>query len=322
VQQLNVHDYYDLGKKIDNIEREIAKAGNNATPKRALAWLLFILKWQLSAIVKEPCALLPASQRAATTVIKAINQLIPEDVEEVFEIDKDQVIQHYQLTSLGSKFTDFETVLKNDMPEMSTFAVAQIGIYRTEDLINKSYLQVAEDLRPLLMPLALKDISEAGKCLAFRVPTAAAFHLSRAIETGMNQYYEALTGKPYDLPDAARNWGAKTEALKKAKADEKITEFLVHIRKAYRNPITHPDVILEPHEAFNFFSQSMGVISIMLAAVKALHDERQLLLPGLGDGGLGGIYAAAVAGTEALTDVRSGDEEDPLGLEEGATETA
>jgi hypothetical protein len=54
MQQLNVHDYYDLGKKIDNLEREIAKAGNEDVPKRSIAWPLFILRWTLSGIVKEP----------------------------------------------------------------------------------------------------------------------------------------------------------------------------------------------------------------------------------------------------------------------------
>jgi len=171
--------------------------------------------------------------------------------------------------------------MKNDMPEMSTFAVAQIGIYRTENLINKASLQIDESLRPVLLPLALNDVTEAGKCLAFRVPTAAAFHLSRAIETGMNQYYEALTGKPFDLKDAARNWAIKTDTLKGVGADEKITEFLVHIRKAYRNPITHPDVILEPSEAFNFFSQAVSVISMMLEAVKVENEKKQPMLKGL-----------------------------------------
>jgi hypothetical protein len=42
VQQLNVHDYYDLGKKIDNIEREIAKAGSDDYPMRGIARPLFI----------------------------------------------------------------------------------------------------------------------------------------------------------------------------------------------------------------------------------------------------------------------------------------
>ena len=313
VQQLNIHDYYDLGKKVDQMEREIAKVDAPVLAS-SLAWPLFLLRWNFLGLLQEPCALLPASQRAARAVITAIEKSIGHDIDAIFNL-KDEMLQPYQLNQIATSITDFETVLKNDMPEMSTFAVAQIGIYRTEDLINKAYFQITEDLRPYLMPLALSDVTEAGKCLAFRVPTAAAFHLSRAIETGMNQYYEALTDKPFELKDAARNWGTKTNALVSAGADGKITEYLVHIRKAYRNPITHPDVILEPTEAFNFFSQSIGVISMMLGEVKALEEKKQPMLPGLSDG-LGGWHEAA---TYALGGVRHDNEENSLGLEAGTT---
>lgn len=267
MQQLNVNDYYDLGKAIKELEADIAKLDDKGELK-SIVWSMIMARWQLGKILAEPCALLPSSQRAAKSAVDAITRLVPEDINEA--IATTETVYSWQLNSVVSALKNFETVLQNDMPEMATFAVAQIGIYRTESLINKPYLQITDDLRPLLLPLALRDVTEAGRCLAFSVPTAAAFHLSRAIETGMNQYYEALAGKPFNLKDATRNWAIKTQALKDAGADEKITEFLAHIRKAYRNPITHPDVVLETNEAFNFFPQAISVISLMLQAVKLL----------------------------------------------------
>jgi hypothetical protein len=278
VQQLNVNDYYDLGKAIDQLEREVAKIENEVELK-SIVWSMFMVRWHFQKILSDPCALLPSSQRAAHSVVSSISSFVPDDVSEAFAVS--DRVQAWKLSSVTGALKNFETVLQNDMPEMSTFAVAQIGIYRTENLINKAYLQIDESIRPLLLPLALNDVTEAGKCLAFRVPTAAAFHLSRAIETGMNQYYEALTGKPFALKDAAKNWAIKTQALKDARAEEKITEFLVHIRKGYRNPITHPDVILEPTEAFNFFPQAISVISMMLEAVKDIKEKNQPMLSGL-----------------------------------------
>jgi hypothetical protein len=318
VQQLNVNEYYELGKQINSIERLVVDTSNSVSLS-SIAWSMFLARWKVQTILVEPCALLPASQRAANGVIAAINILIPEEVEDIFKIEKTEQVYPWQLSRVTDAINSFETVLKNDMPEMSTFAVVQIGIYRTEDLINKSNLQIDESVRGHLLDLASKDIVEAGKCLAFRVPTAAAFHLSRAIETGMNQYYESLTGSPFGLKDAARNWAVKTKALVEAGAEEKITEFLVHIRKSYRNPITHPDEILESSEAFNFFPQSISVISMMLAAVKAIDDQKQLTLPGLGNG-LGVTYAAEL-GALALGSVRSDNEENPLGIEAGTPET-
>ena len=137
MQQLNVYDYYELGKKVDEIVREIAKDG--PLPKTSIAWPLFLLRWHFNGMLTEPCALLPASQRAAKNVTQALSAVLPDQVEEVFKIDKDEILLPYQAHQIAEAIKDFETVLKNDLPEMSTFAVAQIGIYRTEDLINKSY---------------------------------------------------------------------------------------------------------------------------------------------------------------------------------------
>ena len=293
MQQLNVHDYYELGKANEEIENAASRAEGPILLK-SIVWSLFVARWKYNTILSAPCALLPASQRAAHAVTNAISAVVPQIVEKIFAIDADATLTPYTVGTITGAIKNFETILKNDMPEMSTFAVAQIGIFRTEDLISKSYLQVDDGIRSLLQPLALNDITEAGRCLAFGLPTAAAFHLSRAIETGMNQYYEALAGRPFDLKDAARNWAVKTTALADSGADVKITEFLVHIRKAYRNPITHPDVILDPGEAFGFLSQAISIISLMLEAVKKISEEKQPLLGGLYDPDLSALLAAGV----------------------------
>jgi hypothetical protein len=298
MQQLSVHDYYDLGKKLNHLERIIGDAEQPIEAK-AIVWQMFIARWTLRNLLGEQCALLPSSQRAAKTIIKEIDSQVPQDFEQMFNDEvKNRIFQPYQLSGIKSAITNFETILKNDMPEMATFAVAQVGLFRTEDLINRSHLGIEEDLRSLLPELAKQDIIEAGKCLAYRVPTAAAFHLSRAIETGMNHYYETLAGKPFDLNGASKNWAVKTDALKKAGAEQKITEFLIHIRKAYRNPITHPDVILEPGEAFAFFPHAVSVISMMLAAIKELRKNEQPVIAGLFEMNLGSAMLEAGLGDE------------------------
>lgn len=270
MQQLNVHDYYDLGKKIADLESKINAAGFNTLAKSSIAWPLYLLRWSFKSLLKEPCALLPASQRSAKKIIKQLDNLVPDDVQEIFAFEKSDIFQHYELSGLAATFKDFETVLKNDMPEMSTFAVAQIGILRTDDLINSAYRQINETLQSELEKKAKDDIIEAGKCLAFRVSTASAFHACRAIETGIDQYYAALTGKPYAVSanGGNNNWGAKIIALEKEKADSKVTEFLTHIRKQYRNPVAHPEVVVDEHEAVDLFIASLSAISMMLGATK------------------------------------------------------
>jgi hypothetical protein len=281
VRQLNVNDFYTLGKQCEVVS-EIIGDNESETPLPKLIWPLFWTRHTLVALLSEPCALVPSSKRAAEALVNSISSVIPTDLDEIFALDKEQVKRPWELAGVVSSIKRFETVLSNDMPEMSTFAVNQIGIFRTDALIDKAYMQISEPLRDYLMDLARDDINEAGKCLAFRVSTASAFHLSRAIETGMDNCYYVLTGREFAEKESNRNWGKKTEALVDAGAALKITEFLTHIRKAYRNPITHPNQILDEHEALNFFGPAMSAISMMLMEVKRLMDTNQTpLLEGL-----------------------------------------
>jgi hypothetical protein len=290
VQQLSVNDFYLLGKRIDGLEKELKTEA--PIPLSRLMWHMFSVRNLLTTVLTEPCTLLMSSQRAARGVITRINNFIPEEFEEIVLVDQTRACQTWELSGVSSALTTFETVLSNDMPEMSTFAVGQIGILRTDDLIHRAYRQIAEPLQPLLQEKAKADIIEAGKCLAFRLSTACAFHACRAIEAGIDQYYEILAGKPYKIsPNGGNNnWGAKTEALVQANADQKVTEFLTHIRKQYRNPVTHPEVVVDEHEAVDLFVAALSAISMMLGATKLIAEKNQPILPGLGDG-LGEWYA-------------------------------
>lgn len=299
VQQLNVNEFYLLGKQLAELEPRLSVEGPSAAYSDVM-WPLMSARFRIVSLLDDPCPLLQSSQRAARAIISEINGICPEDIEEAFRRLRDEKIYGYQLSSIAGAIKTFETVLHNDMPEMSAYAVSQIGIYRTDDLIERSDRQISEVLRPLLPELALSDIREAGKCLAFRVHTAAAFHLSRAIETCMNLYYETIAGKPFAAEGAARNWSVKIKGLKEKGADVKITAFLDHLRDEYRNPVTHPDVVVDSGEAFNFFGPALSAVAMMLAAVKLRREKDQPSIPGLelGDG-QGGSSGNALHGTSA-----------------------
>ena len=284
MQQLNIVEYYEFGKKTQSLITALGKI-EGSVPKKSVALSLYGYRWSLTRLLEEPCALLPGCQRSMQAIIRRINDVFPsEDLDEIFGENKpDSQVQHYHLRWIVDEIEKFETILRNDMPEMATFSVSQIGILRTDDLIKNAYRQIAEPLRSLLPEKAKSDIIESGKCLAFRLPTAAAFHICRAIESGIDQYYEALAGKPYEVSPSGgnNNWGAKTEALSKVTADEKVTEFLTHIRKQYRNPVTHPEVVVDEHEAVDLFIAALSAISMMLGETKIQKRKKQMIIPGI-----------------------------------------
>ena len=283
MRKLNVNDFYNLGNQCVQLQKRIAEVKNETR----LGDFVFDLNWtrrSFDEVIKEPCPLTSSSARAAVRVTAAIARLVPESLEELVKIDFNKMVREWELQPVSSAISDFETVLRNDMPEMSTFAVGQIGIFRTDDLIDGAYKQIPASHRAALKPSAMADINEAGRCLAFRLSTAAAFHLCRAIETGLDQYHEALVGSPYPTSAGGgnNNWGARIKLLQEHHAEVKITEYLTHIKKQYRNPITHPEISLEQEEAIGFFNASVSAISMMVAATTESIQKRSTpLLPGL-----------------------------------------
>jgi hypothetical protein len=117
--------------------------------------------------------------------------------------------------------------------------------------------------------IVLYDLSQAGRCLAFDVPTAVAFHVFRATQAVMKDYYEALSGQEWT--DPRHEWGkyvAEIEKLDKANKDAVMR--LKEIGKFERNPTIHEDVTVSLHKAPTLFELCTGVLYTMAVEIKAL----------------------------------------------------
>jgi len=117
--------------------------------------------------------------------------------------------------------------------------------------------------------IARYDFNEAGKCIAFERPTAAAFHILRGTESVLRYYY-----KRYIRPaQAGLTWGQMTHALKNKSTGKKpeklITNHLDHIREGFRNPTQHPDKIYSIDEVQDLFGLCIDVVNRMIGAVSA-----------------------------------------------------
>ena len=121
------------------------------------------------------------------------------------------------------------------------------------------------------------DIILAGKCLAFDVSTASAFHMWRALEIVFGAYYVSITGRTFEDDSVPRNWGKYIDALKKAGANAEITGNLNHIRAAYRNPIMHPNVNVTEDEAFSLFGIGISAITQTMQAIETQPHAKKAL---------------------------------------------
>ncbi|MBB5342251.1 hypothetical protein [Tunturibacter empetritectus] len=147
-----------------------------------------------------------------------------------------------------------ESVLAAEMGQADIWAVSEKGLYSIRKLVDSARDALSTTAQSVIWNTALTDYSEAGKCLAFERFTASGFHSLRSLESVIKQYVLTATGK---LPPHNRqNWGEYIDQLDKSKAPAAILGTLRSIKDNHRNPLMHPEDILDEREAISLFQIS------------------------------------------------------------------
>jgi hypothetical protein len=200
----------------------------------------------------------------------------------------DTARSEYELGAIVGKVQQFQTVLIADLRISTSFTVTESGIFDVNQLVNCARNVLSGDAAKIVGEEVLREIDDAGKCLAFNLPTACGFHAMRAVERVIKQYLGEFLSS--DEIKKLNNWGQYLAALeKRADGDEEpkpSTEaiaLLRQIKEIYRNPVIHPERTLSPEEAATLFHSTVAAISRVAFEVA----ERQPKLPGL-FGGIGG----------------------------------
>jgi hypothetical protein len=115
-----------------------------------------------------------------------------------------------------------------------------------------------------LPELARYDFAEAGKCIAFERPTAAAFHILRGTEGVLKHFYLTMIkrGRIKNLL-----WGPVVEDLRahrKTQKHEVLYSNLDNIRRSFRNPTQHPDMTYDIHEVQDLLPLCIETINRMV----------------------------------------------------------
>mgnify|MGYP003689601143 CR=1 FL=1 len=112
-----------------------------------------------------------------------------------------------------------------------------------------------------LTDLARSDINQACRCIAFECPTAAAFHVLRAVEECVRIVYKSY----FPRGDEKRPWGRLTAELKEKQRkpipDPILLGHLDHMRQRFRNPTDHPEKNYEIEEAEDLIHIAVDIIN-------------------------------------------------------------
>lgn len=137
--------------------------------------------------------------------------------------------------------------------------------YPLESLTADPWKLFAEHVKLRLADVAVLDIEEAAKCIAFQRSTAAAFHLMRATESTLKEFYcHNVKRNRSDLM-----WGPMISSLRSRKGIHSgaLIDHLDNLRRNFRNPTQHPEKIYDLTEVQDLFGVCIDVINRMTSTM-------------------------------------------------------
>ena len=165
---------------------------------------------------------------------------------------------------------EFETILGAECQVLDTYFISKKGVYSTADLVDHAHHHIPEPTRAQLPEQTKSDFDQAGKCIAFDLATAGAFHLLRGTEAVLRQYYEAVVPGTKKAPAKMRNWGVYIKLLSDHGAEIKVTSLLTHLKDAYRNPVLHPEENYTDERVQVLFGVCISAIVMMVEELNKL----------------------------------------------------
>lgn len=264
MHRVNGYPLYWLGTSLGALSAKLAPEVTYGEIAQQAYWSTGALEY----FVSDEFITLPGSQRAARLLIGNLQRILETAGRSGMW---DVAVEVSDTSLLTTGIAHLGSVLSSELSQANTFFVVQVRGWDTDTLINEADRVLDEESRSLLPALAKTDMKEAGRCLAFDLPTAVGFHVFRAVESVVKEYFPI-----FELslpPEEKRGIGPYLGALKPG-LDSKIEGMLVHLKDHYRNPLMHPDLVLERDEAANVFSFAQSAISQMLLNQCAEREKR------------------------------------------------
>ena len=134
--------------------------------------------------------------------------------------------------------------------------------FAVEKLLNNIASLMTHGIYDALPDIAKYDFQQAGRCLAFELPTAAAFHLMRGTEDVLKLFYcSVITHNRVALM-----WGPMAADLRRRLDPPAVVLLnnLDNLRTGFRNPTQHPEKIYDIEEAQDLFALSVEAVNRMI----------------------------------------------------------
>jgi hypothetical protein len=175
-------------------------------------------------------------------------------------------LNNYFTSPIREDIDTFQIALSEEIKLLPLFSVEPKGNLSIDRLVDGAADGYPPTVISLLDTFTIREINEAGRCLAYAMPTACGFHILRAVEVGLKGYVLAATGALPKLNN--RNWGEYIVQMTNAGASSDLID-LLRILKTKRNPLMHPKDSLEMEDAIGIFCICQNAIETLISDVRA-----------------------------------------------------
>lgn len=174
-------------------------------------------------------------------------------------------ISPLEASNVTTALNQFQGVLQAEFAIADAYYVTRKGLYDTTALVDNAEKQFPTELG-VKVPGAIPDIRAAGKCLAFELSTASAFHSFRAVEAVLRVYWDVVSaGAEHPNLQAIGEYLSQMDA--KGIGDTSVKECLRQLTKLHRNPLIHPERSIELDEAIATFGMCQSCIVALLKGI-------------------------------------------------------
>ncbi|MCB2106225.1 MAG: hypothetical protein KDE14_00935 [Rhodobacteraceae bacterium] len=289
MERIDQFDFYKMGRDLAHVMKLDETFGSTVTKGDAVSAVMQILRCCTGLLAGKPVKLV-YSENSLRALKDAADKFWKEHFADtdghLKDFDWNAAISPYDISKLKTAFRTFENNLAAELGRAATYYVPKRGIYDTHDLMNEALNQFSDEIRSKLSANApaANDFRDAGRALAFDLPTASGIHAVRALEIILADYYKSFGLTPEKDMTIAKYLKGLRDVKGDRTPDPETIGWLDAIKDIDRNALMHGRKSLNFDDGvriFNLVTGTMIAVLKELPAIPAAQDGKKLGLGSL-----------------------------------------
>jgi hypothetical protein len=177
--------------------------------------------------------------------------------------DSDTALTTVQKSEIAVAITHFNVICAADLGAFDLYWITPKLAYSTVTLLTDARAVFPVAIRPALGERITYEVQQAANCLEYEAFSAVGFHVLRAVELVILDYFTIPGWSRGD----ANNWVGYCKVLRSHSVHRKIVAMVERLATLHRNELMHAEAVLSPAEAIVIFSLMQEILPVMIADI-------------------------------------------------------